>query len=135
MAASGDSPHQCNWPATSTHVVAVGGTMYDSEGKEEPWLRSGGGKCNHRNVPDVGMMAGNAVSIVVHGTWTSILGTSLAAPLAAGKLLKYKDDILGQQNMSAREWIYRHRASVLRSVSNNNHEEEYNNYSGWGTFS
>ena len=132
VAASGDSPHECNWPATSTHVVAVGGTVYNSEGKkEEPWLQSGGGKCNHRNVPDVGMMAGNAVSIVVNGTWSSILGTSLAAPLGAGKLLKYKDDILGQKNVSAREWLYRHRDSVLRSVSNN----EYNFFCGWGTFS
>jgi hypothetical protein len=113
VAASGDSGYGVQWPAVSTHVVAVGGTSLSYSGTgtrtETAWSGSGGGVsaytatpgyqsgisvATHRSVADVSFNAdpstGQYLAVIKPGStaagWMSVGGTSLAAPQWAGIL-------------------------------------------------
>ncbi len=103
-----------SWPATDPLVTAVGGTQLSLRANgtrlapDTAWSDSGGGTSiafprpsyqngvatvtgNARGVPDVAMDASCKSAVAVYGSfypaggrWTSICGTSLAAPLFAG---------------------------------------------------
>lgn len=107
FAASGDGgSRECDdevvtmWPATSPHVVAVGGTRLEPAGAswdETAWTGSGGGAsrlfaaprwlpAGARPSPDVAAVADRDTGVEVHaeGRWLAMGGTSAAAPLWAG---------------------------------------------------
>ena len=108
VVASGDSP-QSYWPACSSHVLSVGGTIVIDNHKididdhkididdhkividetEMNWSESGGGTCSfyqpnsNRLVPDVGFMAAPGVLSYQEGKQIGIAGTSIGAPIWA----------------------------------------------------
>jgi len=108
VVASGDSP-QPYWPACSSHVLSVGGTIVIDNHKiniddhkididdhkinidetETNWYDSGGGTCfmyqpnSNRLVPDVGFMASPGVLSYQEGKQVGIAGTSIGAPIWA----------------------------------------------------
>ena len=106
VVASGDSPQEY-WPACSSHVLSVGGTIVinkidkddhkidkddykiDKDETEINWPDSGGGTCSMyqpystRVVPDVGFMASPGVLSYQEGKQFGIAGTSIGAPIWA----------------------------------------------------
>ncbi len=112
VASTGDSGAPGGYPALSPNVVAVGGTTLsiDSSGNylgESGWSGSGGGISNYekepafqksvqntgqRTIPDVSMDADPASGVPVYDSydlgsatpWTTVGGTSLAAPMFGG---------------------------------------------------
>ena len=103
VASTGDTGQPASYPAFSPRVVAVGGTdLTLSNGDyagETGWSGSGGGLSLYearpsyqsglatggtaRAAPDVALVA-DPGAVVFDGQWTSLGGTSLAAPLFAG---------------------------------------------------
>jgi subtilase family serine protease len=114
VTASGDSGawSGAQWPASSSQVVAVGGTTLrtDSAGNslsESAWYASGGGlsrvvaepsyqrsvqRSGRRSTPDVAMDGDPATGVAVYtispstgqGSWAAVGGTSLSAQLFGG---------------------------------------------------
>jgi len=108
VVASGDTPQEY-WPACSSHVLSVGGTIVigdhwidkgdhwidkgdhwiDQGEIEMNWPDSGGGTCSmyqpysNRLVPDVGFMAAPGVLSYQEGKQVGIAGTSIGAPVWA----------------------------------------------------
>ncbi|GAA2113936.1 peptidase S8 [Kitasatospora saccharophila] len=111
-AASGDSGYGVNFPASSPHVVAVGGTTLRPDGSARGWDETawtpgtdqGAGSgcsgrlpkpawqddpgCDHRTVADVAAVADPATGVAVYQTyggngWYTYGGTSAAAPVIA----------------------------------------------------
>ena len=105
FASSGDNGTGVSWPASSPHIVAVGGTtlIFNKNGmfqKESAWSGSGGGvsayetqpdfqtgynikKANgHRAVPDVAYNADpqSGFSVYARNSWYVLGGTSAGAP-------------------------------------------------------
>ena len=110
VASSGDSGASVNWPAVSTHVLAVGGTSLTYGGSaprtETAWSGSGGGTsvytaapsyqtstvpgmgaATHRNVPDVAFNAdpatGQYVAVMAPGATTAVWVSAGGTSLAA----------------------------------------------------
>lgn len=104
---SGDSGYGVQFPASSPHVVAVGGTTLSLSGgrTETAWPGAGSGcsgiyakpawqtdpLCTNRMVADVSAVADPATGVAVYGpgsrlrsAWLVFGGTSVAAPLIAG---------------------------------------------------
>ncbi|WP_033219274.1 S53 family peptidase [Kitasatospora phosalacinea] len=111
-AASGDSGYGVNFPASSPHTVAVGGTTLRPDGSARGWSETawttgpdeGAGSgcsarlpkpewqsdpgCDHRTVADVAAVADPATGVAVYQTyggngWYTYGGTSAAAPIIA----------------------------------------------------
>jgi subtilase family serine protease len=132
VVASGDSP-QPYWPACSSHVLSVGGTIVidnhkiniddhkiDIDETEMNWSESGGGTCSfyqpnsNRLVPDVGFMASPGVLSYQEGKQVGIAGTSIGAPIWASliasspithHLLRSTSSSISP-SFSFLEWIY-----------------------------
>ena len=104
---SGDAGYGVEFPASSPHVVAVGGTSLSLSGgrTETAWSGAGSGcsaiyakqswqtdpLCTKRMVADVSAVADPATGVAVYGpssrlrsAWMVFGGTSVAAPLIAG---------------------------------------------------
>ena len=107
---SGDSGYGVQFPASSPHVTAVGGTSLRRDGSargfsESAWSGAGSGcsgvyakpgwqgdpNCNNRTVADVSAIADPNTGVAVYGPargpksgWLVFGGTSVAAPLVAG---------------------------------------------------
>jgi subtilase family serine protease len=98
VSASGDNGQPASWPATSTHVVAVGGTSLtlNSKGKwqaESAWSGSGGGVSYYQGTyaPDVAYDADPQSGFSVYDSyqgqgWTTVGGTSAGCPQWAALL-------------------------------------------------
>ena len=113
VAASGDSGAGALWPASSPHVLSVGGTtlILDTEGgilSETGWGGSGGGQSRYfarpayqngwhgstqRGIPDVSYNADPRTGVAVYLSsgnnapgWTTVGGTSAGAPQVAAML-------------------------------------------------
>ena len=116
VASAGDNGAAVNWPAVSSHVLAIGGTTltYSSGARSEVvWSSTGGGVSSYTarpsyqasTVPGMGTPAGRSVSdvsfnanpttgqyiaVISQGSstvsWLSAGGTSLSAPQWAGVL-------------------------------------------------
>jgi subtilase family serine protease len=91
VSASGDNGEPASWPATSTHVVAVGGTTLTLGKKsryrgESAWSGSGGGVSQYQGTyaPDVAYDAdpdsGFSVYDSYSGGWQTVGGTSAGCP-------------------------------------------------------
>lgn len=92
VSASGDNGQPASWPATSTHVVAVGGTTLTlgKGGKwrgESAWSGSGGGISQYQGTyaPDVAYDADPASGFSVYDSyqgqgWRTVGGTSAGCP-------------------------------------------------------
>jgi subtilase family serine protease len=109
-ASSGDSGYGVEFPASSPHVVAVGGTSLRRDGSARGWnetVWNGAGSgcsavyakptwqtdtgCSNRAVADVSAIADPNTGVAVYGpsssrrsSWMVFGGTSVAAPLIAG---------------------------------------------------
>ena len=109
-ASTGDDGFGAQFPATSPHVTAVGGTHLVADGSDRGWSEtawSGGGSgcstvyakprwqhdtgCTKRMEADVSAVADPATGVAVYGpanngvsTWLRFGGTSVAAPLVGG---------------------------------------------------
>jgi len=101
VASSGDDGSGCHYPASSSSIVAVGGTVGDKFLNEEwAWSGSGGGICvngrpdyqnglhnfSFRTTPDISILANPGVSIIFRQKLIHMSGTSVGAPLVAGIL-------------------------------------------------
>ena len=113
FAAAGDLGYDSNgagasYPATSAHVIAVGGTRLDRAGtargfEETVWTKGGSGcsltiakpayqamsPCGRRASADLAAVADPATGVAIYhsragGSWRVVGGTSAAAPLVAG---------------------------------------------------
>lgn len=92
ISASGDNGQPASWPATSTHVVAVGGTTLTLGRKsryrgESAWSGSGGGVSLYQGTyaPDVAYDADPETGFSVYdstsgGGWQTVGGTSAGCP-------------------------------------------------------
>jgi subtilase family serine protease len=93
VSASGDNGEPASWPATSTHVVAVGGTTLNLGKKsryrgESAWSGSGGGVSIYQGTyaPDVAYDADPNSGFSVYdsyegnGGWQTVGGTSAGCP-------------------------------------------------------
>jgi subtilase family serine protease len=93
VSASGDNGEPASWPATSTHVVAVGGTTLNLGRKskyrgESAWSGSGGGVSIYQGTyaPDVAYDADPNSGFSVYdsyegnGGWQTVGGTSAGCP-------------------------------------------------------
>ena len=93
VSASGDNGQPASWPATSTHVVAVGGTTLNVGRKnkyrgESAWSGSGGGVSLYQGTyaPDVAYDADPNSGFSVYdsyegnGGWQTVGGTSAGCP-------------------------------------------------------
>jgi subtilase family serine protease len=91
VSASGDNGQPASWPATSTHVVAVGGTTLELGRKsryrgESAWSGSGGGVSQYQGTyaPDVAYDADPSTGFSVYdstsGGWQTVGGTSAGCP-------------------------------------------------------
>jgi subtilase family serine protease len=92
VSASGDNGQPASWPATSTHVVAVGGTTLTLGRKsryrgESAWSGSGGGVSQYQGTyaPDVAYDADPASGFSVYDSttgvgWQTVGGTSAGCP-------------------------------------------------------
>jgi subtilase family serine protease len=103
-ASSGDSGFGVQFPASSPHVIAVGGTYLHTDGSQRGWAEtawSGAGSgcstkwkkpgwqkdplCSKRMEADVSAVASPASAVSVYfGSWRTTGGTSVAAPLIGG---------------------------------------------------
>jgi subtilase family serine protease len=109
-ASTGDSGYGAQYPATSPHVIAVGGTSLVQDGSDRGWSETvwggaGSGcsqiyakpdwqadkKCHMRMEADVSAIADPATGVAVYGpltkttsNWLEFGGTSVAAPLVGG---------------------------------------------------
>ena len=113
VASSGDDG-RLQFPASSVHVIAVGGTslVRDASARgwhESVWDKSGAGcntnvtqpawqqgsTCNGRSVPDVSVTAALNPGIAVYnsnaGGWVVLGGTSAGAPFVAGLYAQAQD--------------------------------------------
>ena len=112
LASTGDDGYGVQFPASSPHVVAVGGTTLKASAKvargwtEVAWKGSGSGcsavyakpawqtdpSCPNRMVADVSAVASPSTGVAVYGpatsggvsAWAVMAGTSVAAPLIGG---------------------------------------------------
>jgi hypothetical protein len=109
LASTGDSGAPAEYPAYSPNVIAVGGTVLDTDSNgdylgESAWSDSGGGisqfesqpvyqtgKVNgtsstNRTAPDVSIDGGTGVDVLdsFDGGWREVAGTSLSCPMWAG---------------------------------------------------
>jgi N-acetylneuraminic acid mutarotase len=108
-ASTGDFGNVTNWPATSTNVVAVGGTTLTSDSSprgwsESAWADGGSGcspyepkpdfqqglatNCSNRAIADISADADPSTGLAVYDTlgqggWLQVGGTSLSSPLVA----------------------------------------------------
>jgi subtilase family serine protease len=109
---AGDSGAGAQWPAASTHVIAVGGTSLARDGSprgwsESVWAASGGGcsayvakpdwqndaECAHRMANDIAAFADPNPGVAVYDSylsrsagWRTYGGTSVSAPIVAGAI-------------------------------------------------
>jgi subtilase family serine protease len=110
-ASSGDSGYGVEFPASSPHVIAVGGTHLTRDGSSRGWAESAwsgagsgcstvyakpawqtDGGCGKRTVADVSAIADPNTGVAVYGPvnssqaagWMVFGGTSVAAPLIGG---------------------------------------------------
>ncbi|GAA0628505.1 S53 family serine peptidase [Kutzneria viridogrisea] len=112
---NGDGSKTVDYPASDPYVTGVGGTNLtvtsgNAWSKETGWNGSGGGyssvfalpsfqsgvkigTTNKRQVPDVSAQGGpTGISVYSQGSWTSVYGTSGAAPIWAGVAAVYNQD-------------------------------------------
>jgi len=158
VVASGDTPRDY-WPACSTQVLSVGGTVVSPSFKPEEetaWNESGGGYCQPmyyrretnpiRSVPDVGIMAKPGVITFQEGKQRVVAGTSIGAPiwasiLASSPMLTHYF-FSSSPRIPLREWfgnrlLFPHLVYVPLEEKENEKENEkdnstYNLKSGWG---
>lgn len=150
VVASGDTPRDY-WPACSTQVLSVGGTIVSPSFKpeeERAWNESGGGYCRPmyyrretnpiRSVPDVGIMAKPGVITFQEGKQRVVAGTSIGAPIWASILTSspVMTDYFftSSRRLPLREW-FGNRPSFPYLVYVPLGEKEnstYNLKSGWG---
>jgi hypothetical protein len=109
---AGDSGAGAQWPAASTHVIAVGGTSLARDGSargwsESVWSGSGGGcsayvakpawqadtECANRTANDIAAFADPNPGVAVYDSylsqsagWRTYGGTSVSAPIVAGAI-------------------------------------------------
>ena len=109
---AGDSGAGAQWPAASTHVIAVGGTSLARDGSargwsERVWSGSGGGcsayiakpawqtdaDCRNRTANDIAAFADPNPGVAVYDSflsrsagWRTYGGTSVSAPIVAGAI-------------------------------------------------
>ena len=110
---AGDSGPGAQWPAASTHVIAVGGTSLARDGSargwsEAVWAGSGGGcsafvakpawqhddaECPNRTANDISAFADPNPGVAVYDSylsrsagWRTYGGTSVSAPIVAGAI-------------------------------------------------
>ena len=112
LASSGDTGGIVEWPSSSPHVIAVGGTDLVLNANltvqsETAWSGTGGGcstvepaiapqsgvvpsSCQHRATPDVSIAGGPTSAVYVYisdqGGWFEVYGTSLSVQLWGGVL-------------------------------------------------
>jgi subtilase family serine protease len=103
-ASSGDSGYGAEFPATSSHVLAVGGTSLTRSSSARGWAESAwsnGGSgcsgavpkptwqgdtgCTNRSEVDISAVAdpGTGVAVYTDGSWSVFGGTSAASPIVA----------------------------------------------------
>ena len=126
------------WPAASSHAIAVGGTSLDRDGSargwnETPWAPSGGGcsahiakpawqgndGCASRSANDVAAFADPNPGVAVYDSylsqgagWRTYGGTSVAAPIVAGAIALAGN---GRTALLDAGYIYAH-ASALNPI-------------------
>jgi subtilase family serine protease len=136
---AGDSGAGAQWPASSSHVIAVGGTSLARDGSargwsETIWAGSGGGcsafvakpswqpadGCANRRSSDIAAFADPNPGVAVFDSylstspgWRTYGGTSVAAPIVAGAIALAGNGKSVLQNAS---YIYAH-ASALNAVN------------------
>jgi subtilase family serine protease len=139
-ASSGDSGYGVEFPASSPHVIAVGGTHLTTDGSARGWAEtawSGAGSgcssiyskpawqtdpnCAKRMEADVSAVADPATGVAVYGpnnsgvsTWLVFGGTSVAAPLIGGLYGVNGRAVNYGQNP------YKHKAALYDVVSGSN---------------
>ena len=142
-ASTGDQGYSAGpqFPATSPHVIAVGGTNLTRDGSERGWTESawtGGGSgcsvtytkpswqhdanCSFRMEADVSAVADPATAVALYGpnssgvsTWLQAGGTSVAAPLVGGIYA-----VNGKPVKHYAKTLYGATASVFDVTSGNN---------------
>ncbi|HEX3549314.1 MAG TPA: S8 family serine peptidase [Candidatus Elarobacter sp.] len=136
---AGDSGFGAEWPAASSHVIAVGGTSLararNARGwSETVWSGSGGGcskyvakpawqhdaACAHRTANDISAYADPNPGVAVFDTylktnpgWRTYGGTSVAAPIVAGAIALAGN---GKTDLLDASYIYAH-ANTLNPVT------------------
>jgi subtilase family serine protease len=136
---AGDSGAGADWPASSTHVIAVGGTSLtparNARGwSETVWSGSGGGcskyiakpawqsdpGCAHRTSNDIAAYADPNPGVAVFDSyvsqkpgWRTYGGTSVSAPIVAGAIALAGN---GKSVLLDASYIYAH-ASTLNPVT------------------
>jgi kumamolisin len=134
---SDDTLLTTNFPASSPHVLACGGTTLPRVGKEIAWQKgknaSGGGFSDyfdppsfqsgivfvdHRGIPDVSANADldTGYNVRINGADTVRGGTSAAAPLWAG-LIALVNEKLGKRVGFANDRFYRNRATAFNDIA------------------
>jgi subtilase family serine protease len=135
---AGDSGAGAQWPAASSHAIAVGGTSLARDGSargwsETPWAASGGGcsahiakpawqhdsECASRTANDVAAFADPNPGVAVYDSylsqapgWRTYGGTSVAAPIVAGAIALAAN---GRADLLNAGYIYAH-ASALNPI-------------------
>ncbi|HZO95044.1 MAG TPA: S8 family serine peptidase [Candidatus Baltobacteraceae bacterium] len=135
---AGDSGPGAQWPASSSHVIAVGGTSLTRDGSprgwsESVWAGSGGGcsayvpkpawqgntGCSTRSANDVSAFADPNPGVAVYDSylsstpgWRTYGGTSVAAPIVAGAIALAGN---GAQLSANASFVYAH-AGALNAV-------------------
>jgi subtilase family serine protease len=140
---AGDAGAAAEWPASSAHVIAVGGTSLVRDGSargwsETVWGRSGGGcsayvakpawqhdaGCANRTSNDIAAFADPNPGVSVYDSylsqspgWRTYGGTSAAAPIVAGAIALAGNGTSTLQNAS---YIYAHAAALNAVTSGSN---------------
>ena len=132
---AGDSGAAAQWPASSSHVIAVGGTslVRDNSARgwsETVWAATGGGcseyvakpawqhdtGCAHRTVNDIAAFADPNPGVAVYDSylsnspgWRTYGGTSVSAPIVAGAIALAGN---GKSVLLDASYIYAHASSL-----------------------
>jgi subtilase family serine protease len=132
---AGDTGAGAQWPSSSSHVIAVGGTSLARDGSargwsETVWAGSGGGcsryvakpawqhdaGCAHRTANDIAAFADPNPGVAVFDSylndspgWRTYGGTSVAAPIVAGAIALAGN---GKTELLDASRIYAHTASL-----------------------
>lgn len=140
---AGDSGAAADWPASSSHVIAVGGTSLARDGSprgwsETVWSESGGGcsayvakpvwqhdtGCAHRTSNDIAAFADPNPGVSVYDSylsqspgWRTYGGTSAAAPIVAGAIALAGN---GTSTLLNAAYIYAHAAALNPVTSGSN---------------
>jgi kumamolisin len=155
---AGDGTTTVDYPASDPYVTGVGGTKLtvtsaNAFSKEVAWSGGGGGKSSvfkipswqtavqksagggYRQVPDVSAHANPSpgVSIYSQGTWTSVGGTSAAAPewAAFGALYNQQAAAAGKANLGfANPALYTASGTGFHDITSGSNGD-YSAASGW----